>query len=222
MLLKRIFLRCLSLVVALQFSILVFQTTPTALAATSIVPSAGAMSKIVTTEHQNLSATRCQQIKKAFPSHAKDKNICVVTITHTIIGPTSLVSRLDSKTMRLRPNMANYSCTSGGSYASAYDDLSYSYMWTEELYTRFHYYSAGCTPTLVANNGYPTYAIVGLTELTQSTGSYTEGTLVTAFENITSKNGVFGYGAEFSSCQSRGLDGYGAWPYRSNLYAQDC
>lgn len=220
--LKRIFIRCLSLIVVLQFSVLAFQATPTALAATSNVPSAGAMSKIVTTEHQNLSATRCQQIKKAFPSHAKDKNICVVTITHTITGPTSLLSRLDSKTMRMRPNMANGSCTSGGSYASAYDDLTYGVMWTEELYTRFHYYSAGCTPTLVVNNGYPTYAIVGISELNQSTSSYTQGTLVTAVENITSKNGVFGYGVEFSSCQSRGLDGYAAWPYYSNLYAQDC
>jgi hypothetical protein len=176
--------------------------------------------KYVKTEHETIPSAICAQIKKDIPGHSLDPKACVVTITHILVGPATLLSNIDSNSLTIKPSA---SCPSGGNTATAYDDLSYSFLWTEELYTRFIYHGSGCRPTLSRISGYVKFAIVGLTSLSQSTESYNSGsTNVTGVENIVSTNGLFGWGTQFSSCQSRSLDGNANWVYYSNLYAQDC
>lgn len=181
------------------------------------------MSTSVTIEHQVIPPAICARIKKDAPGHNSDSRACDITITHTIVAPSALLHNLDNTTMALKPGAITSSCGPNGATATAYDDLSYSYLWTEELYTKFVYNGWGCQPTLIRIAGYVKYAIAGLTSLSQSTQSYNSGnTMIHGVENIVSTNGLFGFGAQFSSCQSRSFDGYGHWPYYSNLYAQDC
>ena len=179
------------------------------------------LSTITKTEKIILSKEICDKLKKAAPGHDSDPNACVVTMTHTLVGTPEFVQNLDGNTMALKPGVSPNSC-GGGNTVTAYDDLTYSFFWKEELYTQFQY-NARCTPNLNRINGYVKYAIIGLTSLTQSTEQYTSGsTKRTGVENIVSTNGVFGAGVQFSSCQSRSLDGNANWPYYSNLSAQDC
>ena len=214
---KRTFYTCF-----LSITLVSLIVTAVSVPVQAISPSA--VSHFTKTEKQALPPDQCSEIKRAVPAHASDPNVCMVIITHTFEGPSSLLKSISTTNMKIKPDAVLSSCPNGGgNTVTAYDDLSYGILWTEELYTQFVYNGIGCAPSLNKLNGSVKYAIIGLASLSQSTDKRTVGTNVTGYENIVSNNAVGGVvGAQISSCQSRSLDDQGNWPYYSNLYAQDC
>jgi hypothetical protein len=173
--------------------------------------SGAAMVRSVTTTTMAIPTPQCDQIKKAFPQHLSDPHLCQVVITHTLQGtPLALQSM---QTHRYG------SCSANGSDVQATDDLRYSYFWIVELYTHFRAHNWGCTPSLLDQNGFVKISFAAT--VSESRRVVTNGNMVTVIQDIQST--IFNpFPVSFHSCQSRGLNGWGDWPYRANLIGGGC
>lgn len=156
----------------------------------------------ITTTSIPLSTQMCTLLKKEFPNHVADPQLCAITITHKVV--TTPVSTVQP--------YAPTNCAPRNT-ATAYDQLSYSFVWTAELDTEYQNYGQGCTPALLFHNSYMTY-VGPLTTASQSSTVYTINHTVTVMQNIDSTS----VSISMHSCQERGFDGSElTWPYYSVL-----
>jgi hypothetical protein len=185
-----------------------------------VIPNSAHASGVVTTSsitHSTIAIPQqqCDQLKKVFPQHRSDPQLCQITETHTFSGVPSVIKSIQTHSVGA---LSPAACRAGSDIIST-DDLRYSYFWTVELDTNFRYNGSGCAPSLIDQDSFTKWS--DFSSVSETTRTLTDSGKVTVIQDIQSTN----YGPipiSFHSCQSRGQDYYGDTFYASYLHSGGC